>query len=128
MERARAVAILEGLIAVLIWGASFIATKIALSDASPVTVVWVRFAMGVAVLTVAAAVRRQFASVSPRELATFALLGLIGITFHQWLQSNALGDLPGQHQRLDRGHHPDLHGGPRQTGARGKALLAARRG
>jgi len=90
MERARTVAILEGFVAVLIWGASFIATKVALADASPVTIVWLRFAMGVVVLGVAAGVRRQFAVVSPRELATFALLGLIGITFHQWLQSNAL--------------------------------------
>jgi len=90
MERARAAVILEGLFAVLVWGASFIATKVALADASPVTVVWLRFAMGVAVLGVAAAVRRQFAVVPARELPTFALLGLIGITFHQWLQSNAL--------------------------------------
>jgi drug/metabolite transporter (DMT)-like permease len=90
MERARAAAILEGLFAVLVWGASFIATKVALADASPVTVVWVRFAMGVVVLGVAVAARRQFALVSARELATFALLGFIGITVHQWLQSNAL--------------------------------------
>jgi drug/metabolite transporter (DMT)-like permease len=90
MERARAVAIAEGLLAVLVWGASFIATKVALEDASPVTVVWLRFAMGVAVLGVAAAARRQLAAVPVRELPTFALLGLIGITFHQWLQSNAL--------------------------------------
>jgi drug/metabolite transporter (DMT)-like permease len=90
MEKARVVATVEGLLAVLIWGASFIATKIALADASPVTVVWLRFAMGVAVLGVAVVARRQFALVSRKDLFTFALLGLIGITFHQWLQSNAL--------------------------------------
>jgi drug/metabolite transporter (DMT)-like permease len=84
------VAIGEGLLAVLVWGASFIATKIALADVSPVTVVWIRFAVGVIVLGVAVGIRRELALVSPRELATFALLGLIGITFHQWLQSNAL--------------------------------------
>jgi drug/metabolite transporter (DMT)-like permease len=75
---------------VLVWGASFIATKVALADASPVTVVWLRFAMGVAVLGVAVTARRQFAVVAVKELPAFALLGLIGITFHQWLQSNAL--------------------------------------
>ena len=89
-ERARAAAIVEGLLAVLVWGASFIATKVALEDASPVTVVWLRFAMGVAVLGVAVTARHQFAVVPLKELPTFALLGLIGITFHQWLQSNAL--------------------------------------
>ena len=81
---------IEGLLAVVVWGASFIATKIALADASPVTVVWIRFAVGVVVLGAAVAIRGEFAIVSRRELATFALLGLIGITFHQWLQANAL--------------------------------------
>ena len=83
-------AILEAVLAVVVWGASFIATKIALADAPPVTVVWIRFAMGVAVLGAAVAIRREVAAVSRRDLATFALLGLVGITFHQWLQSNAL--------------------------------------
>jgi len=90
MEKARVLATVEGLLAVLIWGASFIATKVALADASPVTVVWLRFAMGVAVLGVAVVARREFALVSRKDLLTFALLGFIGITFHQWLQSNAL--------------------------------------
>jgi drug/metabolite transporter (DMT)-like permease len=90
MDRARAAAVAEGLLAVVVWGGSFIATKVALADASPATVVWLRFAMGVVVLGVAAAARRQLAWVSVRELPLFALLGLIGITFHQWLQSNAL--------------------------------------
>ncbi len=87
-ERARALA--EGLFAVLVWGASFIATKVALAEVSPITVVWVRFAMGVAVLGLALAVSRQWAAVELRTLGTFTLLGLVGITFHQWLQSNAL--------------------------------------
>lgn len=90
MGRERVTAIAEGLFAVLVWGASFIATKVALREASPVTVVWLRFAIGVVVLGVAMALRRQFALVRPREVALFALLGLIGIAFHQWLQSNAL--------------------------------------
>ncbi len=87
-ERARGLA--EGVFAVLVWGASFIATKIALTEVSPITVVWVRFAMGVAVMGVALTASRQWQAVGARTLATFALLGLIGITFHQWLQSNAL--------------------------------------
>jgi drug/metabolite transporter (DMT)-like permease len=43
-------AILKALAAVTIWGASFVATKIALQSAVPTTVVWLRFAMGVVVL------------------------------------------------------------------------------
>ena len=90
MDRSRATALAEGLFAVLVWGASFIATKVALVELSPVALVWARFAMGVAVLGIAVAARRQFALVRPRELAFFGLLGLIGIALHQWLQSNAL--------------------------------------
>ena len=36
----------EVLFAVVVWGASFIATKIGLQDVTPITVVWMRFGMG----------------------------------------------------------------------------------
>jgi drug/metabolite transporter (DMT)-like permease len=81
---------LEVLFAVVVWGASFIATKVALTDLSPITIVWIRFAMGVAILGIAVAVRRQFALPNKNEWGYFALLGFLGITFHQWLQSNGL--------------------------------------
>jgi len=83
-------ALVKALFAVVVWGASFVATKVALAEVSPLTIVWLRFAMGVAVLGVAVVARREFAWVSPGTLGYFALLGLIGITFHQWLQSNGL--------------------------------------
>lgn len=72
------------------WGASFVATKFALRDAHPVTIVWLRFAMGVVILGAAVFARRQFALPERRDLAYFVLLGFIGITFHQWLQSTGL--------------------------------------
>jgi drug/metabolite transporter (DMT)-like permease len=83
-------AYIEVLFAVLAWGASFIATKVALREVSPVTVVWLRFAMGVAILGVAVIARKQFALPPAPDLVYFAILGFIGITFHQWLQSTAL--------------------------------------
>ena len=83
-------AILKALFAVTVWGASFIATKVALRDVSPVTVVWLRFAIGVAILGGAVFFRSQFSWPRWRELAYFALLGFVGITFHQWLQSTGL--------------------------------------
>lgn len=98
--------------AVVVWGASFIATKVALQNGvvslselrishegatekalqpiSPITVVWLRFAMGVAILGIAVAMRRQFALPRREEIGYFAILGFIGITFHQWLQSTGL--------------------------------------
>ncbi|MBI4769674.1 MAG: DMT family transporter [Chloroflexi bacterium] len=90
LDRSRIVALLEVSLAVVFWGASFIATKIALRQVSPITVVWLRFGMGVVVLGIAMRARRQFALVPGRDLAYFALLGLLGVTFHQWLQSNGL--------------------------------------
>ncbi len=90
MNRARAVVILKVLFTVAAWGGSFIATKIALRDIAPVSVVWIRFLIGMIVLAVAVKVRGQFALPSLKDLGYFALLGAIGITFHQWLQSTGL--------------------------------------
>jgi drug/metabolite transporter (DMT)-like permease len=52
---------LKALFAVVVWGASFIATKVALRDVSPATVVWLRFAMGVVILGGIVAARKQMA-------------------------------------------------------------------
>jgi drug/metabolite transporter (DMT)-like permease len=81
---------MEALFAVIVWGASFIATKIALAEISPITIVWLRFLMGVIILGMAVYLRGQFALPQRREWGYFALLGFLGITFHQWLQSNGL--------------------------------------
>lgn len=90
MSPSKLLASLEALFAVAVWGASFIATKVVLRDISPVTIVWIRFAMGVLILGIAVTARKQFALLNRSEWSYFALLGFLGITFHQWLQSNAL--------------------------------------
>ncbi|MEW6505322.1 MAG: DMT family transporter [Chloroflexota bacterium] len=86
----RWVVILKILFAVAVWGGSFIATKIALRDAAPVTIVWTRFGIGVLILGLTVGVRGAFRRPGLRDLAYFALLGGLGITFHQWLQSTGL--------------------------------------
>lgn len=83
-------AYIEVTFAVIVWGASFIATKISLRDLSPVTVVWLRFLIGVVILGVAARLRNQVSLPRKQEWPYLALLGFLGITFHQWLQSTAL--------------------------------------
>jgi drug/metabolite transporter (DMT)-like permease len=90
LNRTRLIPFFEVLFAVVVWGASFVATKVALRYVSPVTVVWTRFAMGVLILGLAVVLRRQFALPEFKELAYLALLGFLGITFHQWLQSTGL--------------------------------------
>ena len=83
-------AILKALFAVTVWGASFVATKIALQYASPTTIVWLRFAMGVIILGLAVGLTRKFSLPQGKDWGYFALLGFLGITFHQWLQSTGL--------------------------------------
>ena len=83
-------AILKALFAVTVWGASFVATKIALQYSSPTTVVWLRFAMGVLILGFAVGLSKQFLLPQGKDWGYFALLGFLGITFHQWLQSTGL--------------------------------------
>jgi drug/metabolite transporter (DMT)-like permease len=90
MPRTRWIAILEATLAVIAWGASFVATKLAVQEVSPVTVVWIRFTIGVVILGVATILRRQFAILERGEVGYFVLLGFLGITFHQWLQSTGL--------------------------------------
>jgi drug/metabolite transporter (DMT)-like permease len=83
-------AILKALFAVTVWGASFVATKVSLQYAAPTTVVWIRFAMGVVILGLAVGVSKQFSLPKGRDWGYFAILGFLGITFHQWLQSTGL--------------------------------------
>lgn len=90
MPNSKPIPYLEALFAVIVWGASFIATKVALQDISPIAVVWLRFSMGVLILGIAVSMRRQFSLPGKGEWAYFSLLGFLGITFHQWLQSNGL--------------------------------------
>jgi drug/metabolite transporter (DMT)-like permease len=81
---------LEALFAVVVWGGSFIATKIAVGQISPTALVWLRFAMGIPLILFAVVLRKQFAFPKGNEWWYFALLGFLGISFHQWLQSNGL--------------------------------------
>ena len=84
------IAYLKLLFCVVAWGASFIATKVALRELSPVSVVWLRFLIGVIILGAAVYVRKELTLPGRKDLGYFALLGFIGITFHQWLQSTGL--------------------------------------
>jgi drug/metabolite transporter (DMT)-like permease len=53
-------------------------------------VVWLRFGIGVAVLGLTSLLRGQLAWPERGDLPYFAVLGFLGITLHQWLQSVGL--------------------------------------
>lgn len=90
MPKSKLIPFLEAIFTVVVWGGTFIATKIALQEVSPATIVWLRFAMGVVILGATVMLRKQFAVPEKSEWLYFALLGFIGVTFHQWLQANGL--------------------------------------
>jgi len=90
MSKTKIIPYLEVLFAVIVWGASFIATKIGVQNVTPITVVWLRFGIGVFILGIAVFLRKEFALPSKKEWGYFALVGFLGITWHQWLQSTGL--------------------------------------
>lgn len=90
MKQSQPLAILKLILAVVVWGGSFVATKIALEDIAPVTIIWLRFGIGLVILGLATLWRKEWATPQARELPYLALLGFLGITFHQWLQSTGL--------------------------------------
>jgi drug/metabolite transporter (DMT)-like permease len=81
---------IKAFLAVLFWGASFVAVKIVLKYVMPITLVWMRFAVGVVILGATVGLRHQFSLPKAKDWPYLALLGFLGITFHQWLQSTGL--------------------------------------
>ena len=81
---------IKSFLAVLFWGASFVATKVAVQQISPLAVIVLRFALGWNVLMLICLKRRQIVRIKGRDLLGLALLGLNGITVHQLLQANGL--------------------------------------
>ncbi len=81
---------LKAFLAILFWGASFIATKIALREAHPATIILLRFALGAAILWLAIWRGRMFQRVNRRDLIYLALLGFIAVPLHQALQALGL--------------------------------------
>ena len=76
--------------AIAVWGGSFIATKLAVGEVSPVVVVWSRFLIGLIILGWFAWRHAELAIPTWKDGLEFAFLGFMGITLHQWLQSSGL--------------------------------------
>lgn len=90
MPKTKLLPYLEVLFTVIVWGGTFIATKIALREVSPATIVWIRFGMGTLILGAVVFARKQFAIPERSEWLYFAMLGFLGVTFHQILQATGL--------------------------------------
>jgi drug/metabolite transporter (DMT)-like permease len=76
--------------AVVLWGISFVATKAALRELSPVTLIFTRFALGVLLLVLILSLRRE-SLIPPRDTwLMLALMGFVGIFLHQMIQVHGL--------------------------------------
>ena len=81
---------LAALAAIALWGVSFVATKAALREISPVTLIFTRFGLGVAVLVLVLKLRRE-SLVPPRDSwLMLAIMGFVGIFLHQMVQAHGL--------------------------------------
>lgn len=87
---------LEAFLAITFWGASFVATKVVLRELSPITIVVVRFALGLVTLIPIVSLKHEWRHIPlwdptrKRDLGWFLLLGFNGIFVHQLLQANGL--------------------------------------
>ncbi|MDE7286130.1 MAG: DMT family transporter [Lachnospiraceae bacterium] len=88
MENKKTAGHLAALFTIIVWGTTFISTKVLLVDFSPVEILFFRFVMGFAALFLACPHRLKV--VSRRQEATFALAGLCGICLYYLLENIAL--------------------------------------
>lgn len=78
------------ILTVIVWGGSFIAIKIAVQQSTPIVVVWSRFLIGIICLF-PIMLKKDLLHVSGwKEILEYSLLGFLGVTLHQWLQSSGL--------------------------------------
>jgi drug/metabolite transporter (DMT)-like permease len=76
--------------AIAVWGGSFASTKIAVSQAAPSTIIWVRFLIGSFILGIFALKQGDLHIPSWKDALEFMALGYLGITLNQWLQCAGL--------------------------------------
>lgn len=88
MERTYNTGHISALITILIWGTTFISTKILLTDFTPVEILFFRFVIGFVVLMVIYPYRMKI-TIKKHEII-FACAGLCGVTLYYLLENIAL--------------------------------------
>ncbi|MGD2162706.1 MAG: DMT family transporter, partial [Anaerolineales bacterium] len=85
-----AIAITSGVMAVFLFGASFVAIKIALQQVEPLVLIPIRFGFGLILLWPLLVLRGQAFQPNRAELVQTAILGGLAILLNQWLQAGAM--------------------------------------
>ncbi len=88
MRNQKAIGHAAALLTILIWGTTFISTKILLTDFQPVEILFFRFVLGF--LALFAANPRYLRTADRRQELTFAAAGLCGICLYYLLENIAL--------------------------------------
>jgi drug/metabolite transporter (DMT)-like permease len=88
--RTRAILYAGAFLAVAFWGASFAATKIALEQLSPASLVFIRTTIGMLVLALFALATRSTRVSLKVSWPQIMILGILGVAFHQWVQAQGL--------------------------------------
>lgn len=88
MESKNSMGHLAALITIIIWGTTFISTKILLSDFKPIEILFLRFVIGFIVLMIIAP--KGLKNVSLKQEMTFMAAGLCGICLYYLLENVAL--------------------------------------
>ncbi|MDO4322148.1 MAG: DMT family transporter [Lachnospiraceae bacterium] len=88
MENKKAAGHLAALLTIVIWGTTFISTKVLLADFQPVEILFLRFIMGL--LALLAVYPHRLRGTSLRQELTFAAAGLCGICLYYLLENIAL--------------------------------------
>jgi drug/metabolite transporter (DMT)-like permease len=77
------------MMAVIFWGASFIATKIALEELSPITIIMMRLIIASVLLTSIAIITKRDFKINVKNHLRILVLALIAV-FHLWIQVTGL--------------------------------------
>lgn len=88
MENKNTTGHLSALLTIIIWGTTFIATKVLLTDFQPVEILFFRFLMGLVALL--AVYPHRLKGTTGRQELTFAAAGLCGICLYYLLENIAL--------------------------------------
>jgi drug/metabolite transporter (DMT)-like permease len=84
----------------VIWGLSFLSTKVAIAALPPMTIAAARFVVAVALLLVFALVAREDLRLRLRDLPLMALSGLLGVTIYFLCENNGIALLTASESSL----------------------------
>jgi drug/metabolite transporter (DMT)-like permease len=77
------------LLAVIFWGISFVATKTALNEVEPVTIIVLRLVLGSILLSIIALITKRSFKINLKNHLSILILALIAV-FHLWIQVTGL--------------------------------------